>query len=289
MKNKFRLHSEIFDRETEEEKIDPEKIYFISVEGNVTEREYFNGVSLYRNQLGIHAKVDIEVLGRNANDTNSAPEHVIELLEEYLSLREEGHESLIKDIPEYLINEFGIEFIQRFLNDDGQLSSTEKKRFIVELKKIGYDIQYRKYLLKYDNAYDEFCILIDRDAESHSMQDMKECIEYCRDNNYKCYVSNPCFEFWLLLHHSDVKEEYACHMNEIKRNPKVSQRHSFVSKELASKVHHGKKGIKFKDNYLPYIDLAIIPAKEFANDEMNLIENVGSNIWKLFEEMRKED
>lgn len=41
MNNSYRLSSSAFDREKEDEKIEPLKIYFLSVEGNVTEKEYF--------------------------------------------------------------------------------------------------------------------------------------------------------------------------------------------------------------------------------------------------------
>ena len=93
MKNKYRLSSDAFEREAEEEKIQPQKIFFLSVEGNATEKEYLEGISAYRAQLGIHAIVDVQVLGRKRKDTNSAPQQVIELLEEYLQLRESGKES----------------------------------------------------------------------------------------------------------------------------------------------------------------------------------------------------
>ena len=99
MKNKYRLSSTVYEREEEKDKIEPTKIFFLSVEGNATEKEYFEGVSAHRRRLGINAKVDVEVLKRSSKDTGSAPFQVIELLEEYLRLRENGNESLIKDIP----------------------------------------------------------------------------------------------------------------------------------------------------------------------------------------------
>ena len=78
---------------------------------------------------------------------------------------------------------------------------------------------------------------------------------------YTCYIANPCFEFWLLLHLSDVNNEYADKLEEIRENKKVSNNHTFVSKVLSSKAHHGKNNINFKKNYLPNIDIAIARAK----------------------------
>lgn len=84
MGNQFRLMSTVYDREEDEQKILVEKRIFLSVEGNDTEKEYFDGVSKHRVSLDINAKVDVEVLRRGKRDTNSEPQKVIELLEESL-------------------------------------------------------------------------------------------------------------------------------------------------------------------------------------------------------------
>lgn len=44
MKSKYRLSSNVFKREYEEEKIKPQNIFSLSVEGNDTEKEYFDGI-----------------------------------------------------------------------------------------------------------------------------------------------------------------------------------------------------------------------------------------------------
>lgn len=287
MKNKYRLNSNAFEREKEDDKVEPQKVFFLSVEGNATEKEYFEALSANRKVLGINAIVDIEVLNRRRKDTNSAPENVIELLEEYLQLRECGRESIINDIPKNFIEKYGIDFIQNYLNDEEGISRKQKNQFLTDLRKIGYDVNYRKYLDKYHNDLDEFGILIDRDMDTHSEENMAECIKYCRDRGYACYIANPCFEFWLLLHLSDVKREYSDRMSEIKENKKISDKHTFVSKEVSDKAHHGKSGINFKRNYMPYIDIAISRAKEFASDEYELVDNIGCNVWKLVEAMKK--
>lgn len=286
MKNKYRLSSNAFERETEQDKIEPQKIFFLSVEGNETEKEYFEGISANRHHLGINAVVDVEVLNRRRKDTNSAPWQVIELLEEYLRLRESGNETLIQDIPGEFIQKYGEAFIQNFLDNGQDITKRQRNEFVTDLFKIGYDINYRKYLQKYNSDLDEFGILIDRDMQTHSEANMLECIEYCKEKNYSCYIVNPCFEFWLLLHLSDVKEEYSDRLSDVKENKRISQNHTFVSKEVSLKVHHGKSGINFKKNYMAYIDTAIARAKEFASDETELVDSIGCNIWKLLEAMK---
>ena len=155
------------------------------------------------------------------------------------------------------------------------------------MQKIGYNASYRKYLRKYNHNLDEFAILIDRDVQTHSEVNMESIVSYCRKKKYQCYIANPCFEFWLLLHLSDVKIEYSKELDKIKENAKVSKSHTFVSKEVSNKVNHGKRGIHFERNYLPYVDTAIDRAKNFSSDEFELIHNIGCNIWKMLENMKK--
>lgn len=286
MTNKYRLSATVYEREDESQKIEPQKIYFLSVEGNLTEKQYFNGISRYREELGINARVDVEVLKRGRKDTNSAPQQVIELLEEYLRLRELGKENLLDEIPEEFIETYGVEFIKEFLEKPESISRKTRNQFITDLSKIGYDINYRKYLQRYNNELDEFAILIDRDMQTHSEVNMKSCIEYCKEKGYSCYIANPCFEFWLLLHLSDVLEEYSDRMDEIKQNQKVSDNHTFVSKEVSDKAHHGKSGINFKVNYLDKVNMAVDRAKGFASDTEGLVDEIGCNLWKLIESMK---
>lgn len=56
MLNKYRLVSDAYKREDESDKILPEKIIFLSVEGNDTEKEYFDGVSRCREKIGHQCK-----------------------------------------------------------------------------------------------------------------------------------------------------------------------------------------------------------------------------------------
>uniref|UniRef100_N2A5J9 RloB-like protein n=1 Tax=Eubacterium plexicaudatum ASF492 TaxID=1235802 RepID=N2A5J9_9FIRM len=286
MYNRYRLTSTVYDREDEAQKIIPEKRVFLSVEGNVTEKEYFDGLSKNRVKIGINAKVDVEVLRRGKKDTNSAPQQVIELLEEYVRLREQNEDDILQEVSEQFKEQFSMDFIKQFLETPDKLPKKQRNLFATELKKIGYDINYRKYLKKYNNERDEFAVLIDRNMQTHSESNMSECIKYCRDNGYKCYIANPCFEFWLLMHLADIEAEFGDQLDKIKENKKVSEQHTFVSREVSNRAHHGKSGINFARRYLPYMDKAVIQAKKFPDDEYELVDSIGCNLWRLIEELK---
>ena len=284
--NRFRLSSTAFERETEAEKVLPKKVFFISVEGNVTEKEYLQQLSKYREQLGIDAFVNIEVLQRRRSDTYSAPTQVVELLEEYLELRNLPEDEWISEIPNAIIRNYGEEILRQFLEDPSKVCKEKREKIYTELTEYGYDLSYRKYLRQFNKESDEFCVLIDRDSRSHSERTLKALISHCQTMRYNCYISNPCFEFWLLLHLSNVSVEYADRLKLIQENRKVSNLHTFVSKEVSCKAHHGKGNIGFATNYLPNIDKAISHAKRFASDTEELVDHIGCNIWKLIESMR---
>lgn len=108
MINRYRLTSTVYEREDESQKILPEKRIFLSVEGNATEKEYFDGVSKYREKIGINAEVDVEVLRRGKKDTNSAPQQVIELLEEYIRLREQKEDDILEEISEQFKEQYSM-------------------------------------------------------------------------------------------------------------------------------------------------------------------------------------
>lgn len=286
MHNRYRLMSTVYEREEDIEKIFPEKRIFLSVEGNATEKEYFDGISKNREKIGINAKVDVEILRRGKKDTNSAPQQVIELLEEYIRLREQNEDDILKEISSQFKEKYSLDFIRQYLKNPAKIPKKQRNIFVTELKKIGYDINYRKYLKKYNDELDEFAVLVDRDIHTHSEINMLECIRHCKNNNYKCYIANPCFEFWLLMHLSDIYKEFGGQLDEIKENKKVSKQHTFISKAVSDRAHHGKTGINFVKKYMPYIDKAVEQAKMFPSDEKELVDNIGCNLWKMIEELK---
>jgi hypothetical protein len=279
--------STAYEREEEDARVLVEKRIFLSVEGNETEKEYFDGLSNHRGEIGINAKVDVKVLGRGRKDTNSAPQQVVELLEEYIRLREQNEEDFLEEISNQFRKTYSVEFIKQYLKNPEKLPRKQRNAFVTELKKIGYDINYRKYLRKYNSELDEFAVLIDRDKHTHSEANMSECIAHCKNNKYKCYIANPCFEFWLLMHLADIEKEFGERLDAIKANELVSKRHTFVSKEVSDRAHHGKSNISFARKYMPFIDKAIEQAKKFPGDENELVDNIGCNLWKLMEELKK--
>ena len=123
------------------------------------------------------------------------------------------------------------------------MSVERRQEFFGLLLKMGINLSYRMFLKSANvSDGDVFAVVIDRDRECHSKADLAEIIEKCKDKKFLCCLSNPCFEFWLLLHLVDVKtlldpEELIM----IEENKKLSAQHTYISKRVSALAGHAKK------------------------------------------------
>lgn len=282
----YRLGSRsLFNRSTEET-LTPKRVVFLSVEGTKTEVSYFNFIEKYREQLGVDNIVHVEVLRKY--DTNSDPYSVLNLLEEYVQFR---NDKLFSDkLATFKLGQFETEFIAAYVTDPSSVDPKHRRQFEAVLNEERIDLLYLKFLNGYHGDDDIFGIVLDRDSKSHSEQQMNDIINKCRDKQYKWYITNPCIEFWLLLHISDVRVEYADSLDAILANELDAQGNTYVSNLLFEKTNQRKSmQVKtFKKYYLPNIDTAIARAKELAKSD-DLIKELGSNIWELFDLLRSVD
>ena len=267
------------DSDSRKEDIRPAKrIMFLSVEGDVTEQNYFEQLQKHIDMNSDDVIIHIEVLKRHRGDGLSDPKQVIELMDEYIELRR--NYELIESIEVEGISRKEIET----LLEKGERISEEKEKKVNDwLLENGIDLQSYRYMRKYKSENDSFSVVIDRDQRNHSRELMEWCLEYCRKKGYACYISNPCFEFWLLLHLCDVKERYGTCLDNLLSNEKVSDQHTYVSRAVSQLAHHAKRISpgKFDEVYWPNINIAIDRAKSFATESNDLLDCLGTNIGDL--------
>ncbi len=273
----------IFSRPNENT-ITPKRVVFLSVEGNKTEVSYFRFIDRHREKIGIKSIIHIEVLQRK--DTQSDPDSVLQLLEEYISFRESGN--FTEELQQLELQSYDFKFIQKYLQNDPSISPKDRNKFDAILKQEQIDLLYLNFLNTYHGDDDIFGIVIDRDCGSHSEKQIEKVRNTCNENNYHFFITNPCFEFWRLLHVSDVKMEFSNQLETIKANPLDEHGHSYVSNLLYCKTNE-RKAIQeknFLQYYLPNIDLAIERSKQFAKSDC-LIHQLGSNLGDLFVLLRE--
>lgn len=185
------------------------------------------------------------------------------------------------------LKDYDTKFIMDYLENPDKIKKRERNKFEAVLKQEHIDLLYLDFLNTYRGEDDVFGIVIDRDCGSHSEEQMKEIIQKCREKHYCCFITNPCFEFWQLLHVSDVAKEYKEQLDDILENRLDAQGNSYVSNLLHEKTKQRKSlQLKtFKEHYLPNIDLAIERARTFASSS-DLIYQIGSNLFELFDLLR---
>lgn len=278
--SRFRLASTAFKRDDEEHKIDPKRIIVLSVEGDETERTYFQHLNKHLDS----AIIQIEVLRHRRGDGYSDPRYVIELLNEYVDIR---NGQIIPDkVLESFAKKYTKEEIAAYLKDKEGLAAEVRSAISEDMVSIGIDLEYRRYLSTFDKETDYFAVVLDRDCGNHSKTLMEECIELCKENGYGCFITNPCFEFWLLLHLCNVKEVYSSEkLEEFKANQKVSNHHTVVSYEVSLRARHSKRiGIAhFEKYYFPHIQDALIHVQQFKTSFPELLDDLGSNLPHLFD------
>lgn len=260
------------------------RVVFLSVEGEVTERRYFEFVRESRETLGIKSVVEIHVLRRG--DSSSSPEKVVELLENYLEVR--NNNDFLAEVDKLELKHYDKEFIHKYLEAPDTIDVKEKRQFEGFLKEEQLDLTYLLFLNKFkgsDNGEnDVFGIVIDRDAGNHSPENMARIFDECDEKGYRCFLTNPRFEFWLLLHVADVKSEYPDELEKM-----LDFNDETVDKHLLEKAGGGKKIQRkiFDTYFLPNIDTAIERANGLCTSRNELLDQLGSTLGELFELLRE--
>ncbi len=132
--------------------------------------------------------------------------------------------------------------------------------------------------------YDELWMIIDTDR----WRNISDIILECKNqNNMFVAVSNPCFEFWLLLHIKDISEYSKEELELILENPRVTKKKNYVDSKITEILGSYNKSNPKPELFLPTVDYAIKQAKELdlANDDYP--KSLGSHVYKIAEKLKK--
>lgn len=130
---------------------------------------------------------------------------------------------------------------------------------------------------------DELWMIIDTDRWTNIPDMVDECKKL---GNMFVAVSNPCFEFWLLLHVKNIKEYSKEELELILENKKISLRKHFLDIKIAEITGSYNKRNPDLTNFLPHIDLAVAQARELDSKGEAFPTGLGSHIYKLIEKLQ---
>lgn len=295
------------------------KKYFLVYEGSDTEVMYFDAVHLLREDIGINPLIELIPIIRSFSEEGwSNPKKILDRVIQNLRESKEqliSYESLLNRIMDYLYETKVIttskvlarniwKVMKRACNEELQKSLDdvvedigkacniliETLREEYETENIVADISeiIKEGGLTYEEGFDKICLIVDRDKESFISTPENNQYQYvldkCREMGFQFYVTNPCFEFWLLLHFDEV---FQLDKQKLLDNPKVTAKRRYAENELRRIYPGYSKTRYYAEPFVRDIDKAIENEKEFCEDIEELKDSVGSNIGKLICEMRK--
>ena len=291
------------------------KKYFLVCEGNRTEGIYFNTINELKDKIGINPLIEIISIERTYTEEGwSNPKKILEQLLKDLEEIENGkisYKTLVDKIIEIIMDEkisskilkeiSSEKMIENIKNDIESLDNIvenveEDCEFLLNMiiKKLFLTIEEIPNILEtvlknienkqitYSEDIDKMCLIVDRDKKSFKEEQYNYVKEECKKKNFKLYVTNPCFEFWLLLHFDEV---HLINKEELLENKRASSKVRFVESELKKYFPYNKN--KYNAELLiEKIDLAIENEKRFCEDIERLKNELGSNVGLLIQELK---
>ena len=145
----------------------------------------------------------------------------------------------------------------------------------------------------YKKETDIVCVVFDRDYRNID-EYFDEIFEKCNKNNIRIVMSNPNFEFWLLMHFPNIGQYDRKKLLENPKNLKQkvvpgASKHKKYLEILVSQAAQGySKGCKIKfEKFLPQLSLAMNQAEQFCEEAEGLKTELGSAVGKLIKSMRE--
>lgn len=131
---------------------------------------------------------------------------------------------------------------------------------------------------------DELWMIIDTDRWKNIPEIITECK---KQTNMFVAVSNPCFEFWLLLHIKNISDYDENELALILKNAKVSNKKNYVDSKITEILGSYNKSNPKPELFLPTIDVAIEQAKKLDRDNDEYPKKLGSHVYKVVEKLKK--
>lgn len=275
-----------FDSRTVVGKKEPKKTYIIYTEGIKTEYIYFS--ELIKSKV-VSDNIKVMPIKRN-NSGSSNPytivQDIVSSLEDLNGMSDKEKNKLKKFAENYSgfnITEFlkCVDYVKKLCQKYRQHVSNESE--------VTNFLQFLSKMSTFDKEYDNICIIIDRDQHSFTEYQYEQTLKLCEENNFKLGITNPCFEFYLLLHFDNIDN---LKIKDIKENKKKGKK-TFVERELNEKIKElpTSNGTGFKKNnynaihFINNFDVGLENVKKYSLKNTELKDNVGSSVFEIVKEL----
>lgn len=291
------------------------KKYFLVYEGKDTELLYFDAVKELREEIEINPLIELIPIVRSYSEEGwSNPKKIVERMIQNIEETKSGnisYETLLNWMMEYLQDKGYIANNRPLAKSiwktltwicqeklgvtlDGSVEKLQEScEKIVNLleKETGMEslmedvtkiINYGS--VTFAEGLDKVCFVVDRDRKSFTVSQYEYVLEQCIERGFGLYLTNPCFEFWLLMHFDDVIE---LDKKQLMENTLVTSQRRYSEQELRKRMPGYKKSKYDAMTLVRNVDIAIGNEKQFCEDIEELEGTIGSNVGLLICEMRR--
>lgn len=265
----------------------PYRLHYIFSEGEKTESMYFNALSKYANKSD---EIEIRVMDRWTINKGNSNQYKITLeVEKYIN----SIQSLDSDniqLLDGLTNKLKEQELT--VADMFQLvkivMDLEQDAFIHEGELLLQQINTILTMSDYDKEFDKICIILDRDKQSFKAFQYEEVLNIAEKNDYTLGISNPNFEFFLLLHMNDLS---VLSTEELINNPKVTSKKRLMESLLKDECKKNDTTFN-KNNYdcewfLDNFENGYTNSLNYAHEVEELKESPGSSLFNILQEWIK--
>lgn len=253
-----------FERETKSGMKLPKSQYIIFAEGVETEKLYFESLSRSKRKK---ENVIIKYLDRwkvNSGRSNqlNVVKDVIDYVEKVQAEKKINPKELEK-LFNKLVENLKVEEFPEIMNQLNRLTTKFPNLFAPD-ESIQSQLLSVITLTNFDSELDKIFIVLDRDRHSFTEEQFNQVLERSQDNNLNLGITNPCFEFFLLLHFDDISD---LDLDKLKENKKTGNK-TYVERQLA-KYLVKETGRTFKKNnydtkfFINRTDVALTNVKKF--------------------------
>ena len=290
----------LFAQERETAIVDYRKKYFIASEGSTTEPKYFERLndSIIKENVSV-----INILRDYACQGYSNPTHVVKLLQAFIDNSFNG--ITVRELKNKLANwthenPNKIDFTsvltkinQIYKSDDDRIPYDNLDDLFMRLfrEEVYEDVikNFARYVMAQDVTYspvrDTLNMVIDRDKDSFTDEQYDKVVKFCENNNVNIYVSNPCFELWLLMHFDEFDKE---NPDDLFFNRKANASGKrYLEKRLNEICKYKKNSIDFS-KFEPGIKKAIQREKKLVEDVTKIKYELGTNVGILVNNILKD-
>jgi RloB-like protein len=191
------------------------------------------------------------------------------------------------------------EGLQEKIVEQGTTDRLIKIEFLVreteQERRQSAHVKVIKQLDTYKKTYrlderDEMWLVIDRDKQNNPTKNIVQISQLCEQKGYFLAMSNPNFEFWLLLHLKDLADYTLEQLDDFLHNKKTNASKSMLETELSNLLNGYNKSKYQVEKLFILVQDAIQRAKILDTNptERWIEDKLGTRVYRLVENILSE-